>query len=59
MIKLLICFLLEPSNTYKLWDFNLSLHDSNLLLLVGVQVHQNATIILRPTVPDSKSQQIS
>ncbi len=35
MMKLLICFLLEPSNTYKLRDFNLSLHGSNPLLLAS------------------------
>ena len=35
VMKLLIRFLLEPSNTYKLRDFDLSLHGSNPLLLAS------------------------
>ena len=31
----LICFLLEPSNTYNLHDFHLSLRGSNPLLLIS------------------------
>jgi len=34
MIRFLIHFLHKPSNSYKLWDFHLSLHGSDPLLLM-------------------------